>query len=371
MASPTTYKERRPDYRRIADGLRREILAGKFAPEIQLPSARDLAVTWKSSVFTIHSAIQELTKEGWLITRGSAGTYLADAKSRFVCAGIYHCADIFSNELMSFSRAVHTSLLNQLHQLGKTVQVFLDPRPSQEHSKLLPALQEAILYRHVQCLIAPTIGHMDAAVLADLNVPTSFISNPSSRNYILSDKRALFRDGLRELATQGCRTVGLISHIRDNRDAGNPEPQFYHLFREEARKLGLAFQDNWIRPPNRDLDNFERHGYEQFHKLWKLRGKPDGLIVYPDVVVRGTISAVLELGMSPICSQMKFLFHRNAGTDVLCPFDATWAILDPAQVAAELINLVRKQYKGEETSPVHLPHTFENGRVANRRKKSR
>jgi len=361
VAQPKPYKERLPDYRRVADGLRHEILSGKFLPGVQLPSKRDLAVIWNSSAFTIHSAVQELIKEGWLITRGSAGTYLADARFRFVCAGIYHSADIFSDEQWAFSRAVHTSLLKQLQQLGKTAQVFVDTRPYKDQSGLFPALAEALLYRKVQCLIAPTINHNDPSMLADLNVPTAFVSNSSSRNQIIFDKKLLFRDSLRELAAQGCRTVGLISHVRDKPAANEPDPDFYGLFRTTASEQGLVYTEDWIRGPTRNQTNFERYGYERFHELWKLREKPEGIIVYPDIVAWGTISAILELGVSNVCPRMKFIFHRNAGTDVICPFQITWAISDPAQVATELINLIQRQFNGEETSPFRLSHTFQAG----------
>jgi DNA-binding LacI/PurR family transcriptional regulator len=359
VAQQKSYKERLPDYRRVADGLRHEILSGKFLPGVQLPSKRDLAVIWNSSSFTIHSAVQELIKEGWLITRGSAGTYLADAKFRFVCAGIYHSSDIFSNEQMAFSRTVHTSLLRQLQQLEKTVQVFVDTRPYHDHSELFPPLAEALLYRKVQCLIAPTINDKGASALAGINVPTAFMSNPSSRNQIIADKKILFCDSLRELAAQGCRTVGLISHVRDRPAANEPDPDFYGLFRRNAAEQDLVYTDDWIRGPTRNQTNFERYGYERFHKLWKLREKPEGIIVYPDIVARGTISAILELGVNNVCPRMKFIFHRNAGTDVICPFHVTWAISDPAQVASELINLIQRQFNGEKTSPFHLCHTFQ------------
>jgi len=265
---------------------------------------------------------------------------------------------------------VHTSLLKQLQKLGKAVQVFVDTRPYQSHSEVFPALAQALLYRQVQCLIAPTIDHKGGSVLADLNVPTAFISNPSSRNQIIFDKELLFRGSLRELAAQGCGKVGLISHVRDSREVDEPDPEFYGLFRRIAAQEGLVVHADWIRNPNRNQTNFERYGYEQFHKLWKLREKPEGIIVYPDIVVRGAISAVLELGVSNVCPRMKFLFHRNAGTDVLCPFEATWAISDPSQVATELVNLVQRQFKSEETSPFHLPHTFESSRAISRKKHS-
>ena len=98
----------------MADSLRTEISGGKFASGTQLPSTRELAETWETSIFTVHTALKTLVREGWIDRRKGAGTYIADPKARFQSVGIYHDADISSEMQTSFSRNLHFSLLGRI-----------------------------------------------------------------------------------------------------------------------------------------------------------------------------------------------------------------------------------------------------------------
>ncbi len=187
------HKARRPDYQRIARELRDEIINGRFAAGSRLPSTEELAVTCKSSVYTVHTALASLVKEGWIERIQGAGTYVAEPKNRFTCAGIYHEADIGSNRLSNFVRSIHDCLIEQFAALKKETQIFIDSRPLDKRATLLPALLEAIQNRQIQCLIAPTATFEESPALADLNLPIAFAGNPGSNNRVDFDKTEFCR----------------------------------------------------------------------------------------------------------------------------------------------------------------------------------
>jgi DNA-binding LacI/PurR family transcriptional regulator len=83
------------------------------------------------------------------------------------------------------------------------------------------------------------------------------------------------------------------------------------------------------------------------------------LIVYPDVLVRGVITAILELGIEVATPNMKFIFHRNAHIAQFCPFAVTWVVSDEDAWAEALIRVVEKQFDGEKISPVRIPFSLE------------
>jgi DNA-binding LacI/PurR family transcriptional regulator len=222
----------------------------------------------------------------------------------------------------------------------------------------LPDLAEAILQRHIQCVIAPSVKRFDERYLARLSIPTAFLSNSFSPNRVNFDTENLFRGALQRLAAQGCRSVGLISHIAWSKDEKDDEHNFYRLFRQTLEETGLVTRKEWIRCPAKHFPDFELVGYREFKALWDLRHKPDGIIVYSDTSARGVITAVLETGIRVVPRKMKFVFHRNAHVRLLCPFPVTWAILDEDSVAQALIRLIQKQFNGEKNSPVLLPYTF-------------
>lgn len=354
-------RSRQPDYKRIFEGLRAQIVGGKLQPGTQLPSTRELAETWQSNFLTVHTALTALTREGWLDRRHGSGTYIADPRFRFRCAGIYHGADITFNPEQGYTRSLHFSLISQLEKMKKDTQVFIDSRPSEKQLKILPTLAEAIRHERIQCLIAPELNSKNVHFLARLPIPVATMRNDLTPAWIDFDMKALFRESIRRLAAQGCRSIGLISSMSlpPPGTPGTPD-DFYTWFEEAMREEGLALNRRWERvPPKPIFSDFEKHGYVDFKKLWKEKSKPDGLVVFPDLVVRGVILAVLESGIHAVTRQMKFVFHRNAHLPILCPLAVTWATTNEDEIARSLIDLIQSQFHRKEVSPLLLRHSFE------------
>jgi DNA-binding LacI/PurR family transcriptional regulator len=351
-------RARQPAYRTIAGHLRDEILAGRLAPGDQLPSNGQLLRAWKSSSFTVHTALQALIKEGWIESIRGSGTYVAQPKNRFVCAGLYHGKDICSEIETPFARRIHVALLERFHELGKSTLVFMDTRPEKAQRRLLPSLAEAVLHRRIQCLVFPFSTQFNLPELSRLTMPTATLGR-SPRGTIDFDMEDFFRGGAQRLAAAGCRSIGLLSNYHVDPVKGVRD-RFYKLFRKAAREEGLVFRNEWIGAPGRPVPapDIERYGYTEFHRLWNLKEKPDGLMVYPDTMARGVVMAILERGLPAVSRQMKFLFHRNAHARFLCPFPVLWAISDEDALAAELVRQIEKQFDGTKTSSVLLPYTF-------------
>jgi DNA-binding LacI/PurR family transcriptional regulator len=357
--SNSASKARQPQYRRIADGLRTQIMSGELVPGQQLPSKGELMGTWKSSSFTIHTAVQTLIKEGWVESIRGAGTYVAHFENRFNCAGIYHGINIFADEGASFSRVLHTSLLEQLHALGKDTLVFVDSRPENKQGTILPQLEEAILHRRIQCLIAPTLNSIDFGSLARISLPTAYGASTASSHQVNFDLASLLKDSVHQLALQGCRSVGLITNVVTPPAEAKKSvwSDFYLAFQRAVHAEGMMTRVCWMREPVTEITDPESHGYQEIKNLWSLPVKPDGLIVYPDVLARGAVMAILKLGIQ-VPQQLKCVFHRNSRVRFLCPFPATWAISDEAQMAAELIRMIQRQFNGEKVSPILVSHSF-------------
>ena len=120
----------------------------------------------------------------------------------------------------------------------------------------------------------------------------------------------------------------------------------------------MATRSEWIKFPRKYITHKTIFGYKEFHSLWSLPDRPEAVVVFPDMVVRGVVAAVLELGVHR-SNDVKFCFHRNSHVEVLCPFPALWAVNDGGRVADGLIDLVRRQHAGETVSPVKLSLEFQ------------
>lgn len=65
-------------YERVAESLRKAITSGQLKPRAQLPSNRALAEQHGVSLPTLQRAVALLKDEGWLVSRGSVGVFVAD-----------------------------------------------------------------------------------------------------------------------------------------------------------------------------------------------------------------------------------------------------------------------------------------------------
>jgi DNA-binding LacI/PurR family transcriptional regulator len=355
----------RPAYRRIAEGLRHEILTGKCPPGTRLPSTGELATAWDSSPSTIHTALVSLVKEGWIQRLNGAGTFVADPGNRFVCAGIYHAGEICSNDSPPFARSLHMSLLEQFRKLGKETQIFIDTRPLNEQTELLPSLEKAILERRIQCLVAASVNPFSFPALWRLKLPTAFLDNPVSTHKISFDFEDLLRESARRLKAQGSRSVGVLSAINPN-SQNESQYTFYRRFESVMQGEGLETRSSWIFKPDGPVEDFEGYGYSEFMRFWSLEEKPDSILIYPDSIVRGAITAILQLGIDVVPPKMKFVFHRNANMRLLCPFPVTWAISNEDIWAEWMVRIVQKQFSGEEVTPIQLPYVFEENTMGKR-----
>lgn len=69
------YRDSRPIYGQIKDGLRRMIVTGALEPDEKLPSVRSLAMDLAINPNTIHRAYAELEAEGFITSVPGKGSF--------------------------------------------------------------------------------------------------------------------------------------------------------------------------------------------------------------------------------------------------------------------------------------------------------
>lgn len=74
------YRDSKPIYEQIKDGLKRLIITGAIAPDEKMPSVRELANQLAINPNTIAKAIRELEQEGYIYTITGRGSFAADRK---------------------------------------------------------------------------------------------------------------------------------------------------------------------------------------------------------------------------------------------------------------------------------------------------
>lgn len=72
------YRDSKPIYEQIKDGLRRLVVTGSFKSNEQLPSVRELASSLTINPNTIQRAYRDLESEGYLYSVVGKGTFVAE-----------------------------------------------------------------------------------------------------------------------------------------------------------------------------------------------------------------------------------------------------------------------------------------------------
>jgi len=339
---------------KIRDHVRNLILSGELTGGMEFPSTRELSAEWGIPTTIVHGALSDLVAERYLIRRQGKGTFVADRVSRLRAVGLYLGIRVLSDPCRWFIRSVFVELNAQLQARGISVQPWTDPRPLSEMSTMWGQLETAVQHGQIQGLILLDASARVLKWAPSLSVPISGITPSKLPFAVGSDLRQMLELGLTKLAQDGCRSVGLIT----NHPVNATYQDYYTLFVDTASRLGLKIRNSWIRiPRGRTLGGFEcaKFGYDEFLHVWNQKERPDGLLVEPDIVVEGVISAILQGGVK-VPQELKLVFHRNESHEYLCPFPVTQLVTSEKDYAAALIAQLDKQISGEPCFRIVLPY---------------
>ena len=76
------YRDSRPIYEQVKDGLRRLVMTGAIAPGDKLPSVRQMAAALAINPNTIQRAYAQLEMEGYVYSVAGRGTFVAEGQEQ-------------------------------------------------------------------------------------------------------------------------------------------------------------------------------------------------------------------------------------------------------------------------------------------------
>ena len=80
------YRDARPIYEQVRDGLRRLIVSGAIADGEKLPSVRELALEAGVNPNTVQRSLTELEREGLVFSQRTAGRFVTENENMIVNA---------------------------------------------------------------------------------------------------------------------------------------------------------------------------------------------------------------------------------------------------------------------------------------------
>jgi DNA-binding LacI/PurR family transcriptional regulator len=348
----------------VREVIREKVLSGEFSPGEKLPSSRKIAASLGTNSFTVHQALSTLQKEGMLISYPRRGTFVKKRDKKLTCVGVYGDCSTTEIKESPFIQVMRQTLKDELQKQGIEVDLWMDSRPQEQQGEPWKPLVKAAEQRQFQAFIGIETNIPLVQWQRKLPVPTAFLGGlPSMPNYVDHDMRQFAEISLRELARQGCRSVGLIAPVTTTHKLTEPNGlhrSYFDMlehFTNLAGDLGLTLKNEWMRifqSPSEWAQGQERFGYKQFLKLWSQPEKPEGLVIFTDVVARGAIMAIREKQVR-VPEELKLALHKAETIDLFCPMPATFVVASERDIARALIKQIKKQFRGESCEKISLP----------------
>lgn len=347
----------RPDWVQVYEKLKTCLESRTWPAGTKLPSTKQLATTWHTHDVAVHKAMQQLVKDGYLERRQPIGTFVREQTSAPKTIGIYYTEGLLAAPEHRFLRAVHQALIDRMRAAGIPWRLWTDSRPAAERVRPAPALMTAIQQHDIDALIAPITEFPNHNWLLNLPLPTACMDRPSvGKNVVTFNGRELVELALRELADQGCRSVGMIAPYARRRGPSAPcreDTEVYRTFRRVCRERGLQTKASWIATRESAPSSYEQWGYDAFGAIWDQAKRPDGLLVEEDVSSIGVTHAVLERGVR-IPTDLRLVYAKNAEVDLFCTLPVTYVVVKATDAARSLLELIERQFAGEPVQPVVL-----------------
>jgi DNA-binding LacI/PurR family transcriptional regulator len=259
-----------------------------------------------------------------------------------------------------YRRAVFANLIERLEAAGIAYRVMIESRLPEQWGTALPAVSDAVRRGDLQVLMAVSCNAYSWRWMRRLPVPVVSEGEPTNRAGVRVDMRHHAEECVRRLAESGCRSLGvLLSLRRDQRHAGrrlHPGWVLFDTYRRFARKYQMRCDEAWLRgTAAKYLETADSAGfaYREFHRLWSLPERPEGLIVEPDSIAPGFLMALMERQVR-VPEQLRVILHKNFTTTLFCPFPVTFAVLRESLVAEAMLKQARGVIDGSSKGPIDV-----------------
>jgi DNA-binding LacI/PurR family transcriptional regulator len=278
----------------IASSIKSAIRRGELYAGARIASETELAAEWNVSPMTVHRALTELQREGWVIRRRRSGTVVADRSAHPVTK----IALIFTSPADLPQGAYATGIEESLGEGLRLVPLSTDNKPTREAQCLEHAAEEC---NAIICY--PTGAPQNKALLKKIaaSMPLLFIDcapDGVDADAVMTDNFGSILLGLRHLASLGHTRIAyfmehplLVSSAKD-RYAG-----YLHFMTTD---LGADEPDRWVRRFSSTMP-IEQYFERVETVIAELLSEPNAVTAIAcqqDAVMAAVLEACIHLGVS-------------------------------------------------------------------------
>ncbi len=323
-------------------------LAYKLGPGAKLPTMQQLSAELGISVMTLNRALSELEAQNIVVRRQGSGTYVNENLGQKTVGLVYDRA-LIGASASPFAALLLEEAGRRAHENGEKFSVYLsEPAPSG-----LPVhedLSEDIRERKMSGLLLMSAQKAAIAWLVKQKLPLvslSYLPLTPFRVRIWHAQTAYL--GVCELAKRGAKRLALWLPAGVGIGSADGEESFEELdfFRRALSENGLKYDPKLIYNRENLTDRLEagnsnqEQGLDAANAVFNGKNRPDGLVILDDMMTRGALTALAQLGIRPGLD-VKIASHTNVGSQTLFGYEKSLVLLefDPAQVAAAMFEML-------------------------------
>ncbi len=181
--------------------------------------------------------------------------------------------------------------------------------------------------------------------MEESGLPWTVFCEGGKDRYVDLDYTGMVRDSLKRLTDLGCNTAGLMI------PPSMPTANFLEQVDAISEELGIKVNYEWILV---SMEGQEQSGYDQLAALWELKQRPEGLVVFPDRMARGVVSAILEKRIK-VPGELRLVLHRNAELPYVVPMPCDWLEVSVSRIATALMDNLEAHWAGQSVPNQTLP----------------
>lgn len=330
--------------------------AVQLGADAKLPTVLELCRMTGVSVTTLNSALSELESQNVIYRKHGVGIFVSPQLSQ-KCVGLVCDPAFFQPGTSPFWQQLIEGAHIKASSSGETVRFYFT-LPSTEANVPAPQdLVEDIRARRLQGILL--VGNKKPIVqwLGEQGVPVVTFAGWGEWT-VQIDSNAIIGPAVDRLVEQNCQRIALLvpsDGVEPHRQQSIYQTAF-HALRTKLKSQSLAFLPEWVWDAQ-ELDGKsprvtnQEQGYHAILDLFgenaRLDSRPDGLIIYDDMMARGALVAMKKLGLQP-GKKLKIVSHINRGSSVLHGFEAEMSLVevDPAEVVQGLFTLLEELMEG-------------------------
>lgn len=314
-----------------------------ITPEVVL--AKRFSVSHK----TLRQALDVLVDEGLVHRYRGRGTVVADRLGTGELAVVVRPA-LLGPTASPIYQLTSTALMEKVQARNNRWQVKYHLGRHTEHTAQFPAtldlLDEHVLPR-LRGVFAFNPLYEVGQKLDDAKIPVVRIGRTSVARYRVStDQRSFFDQAIGHLVRHGCRSAGLFwlwsdSYTEDDRFEHDDE-----IFARSASHAEMEPCGRWV---HRIESDPEQGGYEAFLRFWRQENRPMGLVVADDIVCRGVLRAILQLGLR-LPDDLHLVTFANRGVSLPYHQPIPRVEFNYARIADRAVDMMLTLLRGEQPS---------------------